>query len=42
MKVAEELEFGHYDRERIYEYVESHGAAEPEERGESDGESLYD
>ena len=30
MKVAEDLEFGHQDRRRIYEYVESHGAVEPE------------
>jgi ribosomal protein S18 acetylase RimI-like enzyme len=30
MKVADELEFGHDDRERIYEYVESHGAVDPE------------
>jgi ribosomal protein S18 acetylase RimI-like enzyme len=29
MKVADELSFGHEDRERIYEYVESQGAVEP-------------
>jgi ribosomal protein S18 acetylase RimI-like enzyme len=28
MKFSEELEFGHEDRKRIYEYVESHGEAE--------------
>jgi ribosomal protein S18 acetylase RimI-like enzyme len=31
MNVAEELSFGHEDRERIYQYVESHGAVVPEE-----------
>ncbi|PSP76911.1 GNAT family N-acetyltransferase [Halobacteriales archaeon QS_1_68_20] len=30
MKVATELDFGHDDRRRIYEYVESQGAVEPE------------
>jgi len=30
MKVADELSFRHDDRERIYGYVESQGAAEPE------------
>jgi GNAT superfamily N-acetyltransferase len=35
MNVAEQLEFGHEDRQRIYEYVESHGAVTSEEvRGE--------
>jgi ribosomal protein S18 acetylase RimI-like enzyme len=35
MKVADELQFGHDDREQIYQYVESHGAVTPEEvRGE--------
>jgi ribosomal protein S18 acetylase RimI-like enzyme len=31
MKVADELQFGHDDRERIYQYVESHGAVTPAE-----------
>ncbi len=29
--VSETLEFGHEDRKRIYEYVERHGAVDPEE-----------
>jgi ribosomal protein S18 acetylase RimI-like enzyme len=31
MGVTEELSFGHDDRRRIYEYVERHGSATPEE-----------
>ncbi|SDQ63132.1 GNAT family N-acetyltransferase [Natronobacterium texcoconense] len=31
MGTSERLEFGHADRRRIYEYVERHGAAEPDE-----------
>ncbi|WP_254768793.1 bifunctional helix-turn-helix transcriptional regulator/GNAT family N-acetyltransferase [Salinilacihabitans rarus] len=31
MMFGEELEFGHEDRRRIYEYVERHGAVDPEE-----------
>ena len=30
MQFREELKFGHEDRKRIYEYVESHGTADPE------------
>ena len=30
MKIAQEFDFGHQDRKRIYQYVESMGAAEPE------------
>jgi len=31
MDFAQELRFGHEDRERIYDYVESHGSVDPEE-----------
>ncbi|WIV68035.1 bifunctional helix-turn-helix transcriptional regulator/GNAT family N-acetyltransferase [Natrialbaceae archaeon AArc-T1-2] len=31
MPFTEDLEFGHEDRKRIYEYVERHGAVEPDE-----------
>ncbi|OLZ40719.1 acetyltransferase [Natrinema saccharevitans] len=31
---TEELEFGHEDRKRIYEYVERHGAVDPEDTRE--------
>ncbi|SFC35234.1 L-amino acid N-acyltransferase YncA [Halobiforma haloterrestris] len=31
MEIGESLEFGHEDRKRIYEYVERHGAADPDE-----------
>lgn len=31
MALRESLEFGHADRKKIYEYVERHGAADPEE-----------
>ena len=31
MELSEELSFGHDDRRRIYEYVERHGSADPEE-----------
>ncbi len=34
MAFAEDLEFGHDDRRRIYEYVERHGAVDPEETRE--------
>jgi len=30
MRMTQELDFGHEDRKRIYEYVESHGAVDPE------------
>ncbi|WP_207588115.1 GNAT family N-acetyltransferase [Halomontanus rarus] len=35
MKFAEELEFGHEDRKGIYQYVERHGAVDPDETQES-------
>lgn len=31
MSVTDELSFGHEDRRRIYQYVESHGTVEPDE-----------
>jgi ribosomal protein S18 acetylase RimI-like enzyme len=31
MKLSETLEFDHTDRQRIYDYVESHGTVDPEE-----------
>ncbi len=34
MSFSEELEFGHEDRKRIYEYVERHGAVDPDEAQE--------
>ncbi|USZ71767.1 GNAT family N-acetyltransferase [Natronosalvus halobius] len=34
MKFADEIEFGHEDRKRIYEYVERHGAVDPDDAQE--------
>ncbi|WP_312912317.1 GNAT family N-acetyltransferase [Natronosalvus caseinilyticus] len=34
MTFAEEIEFGHEDRKRIYEYVERHGAVHPDDAQE--------
>ncbi|MFC7213171.1 GNAT family N-acetyltransferase [Saliphagus sp. GCM10025334] len=34
MTFAEEIEFGHEDRKRIYEYVERHGAVDPDDAQE--------